>query len=71
MQGWRRGVRGRGLYAIGSCLGRLTITDEGEVYHSLMGSRPTYTRAELESKCEDVEAELDYLGEGLEGLNHA
>ncbi len=69
--GWRRGVRGRGLYGMGHVLGRMTITDEGEVYHSMLGSRPTYTKAELERKCEDVESELDYLGEGLESLNHA
>ena len=45
--GFKLGVRGKHLFGIGACLGRMTLTDDGEAYHSMVGSVPVYNRDEL------------------------
>ncbi len=67
-EGWRLGVRGQGLFAMGSCLGRLTITEDDRVYHSMLGSRPTFTRQEaldevgkLEERVREILQTLDRM----------
>lgn len=63
--GYRRGVRSKGFFTLGPCLGRITICDNGEAYHSMIGARPTFSRAEFEAKIASAEAELVYMKESL------
>lgn len=61
-EGWRIGVRSKGIYRMGACLGRMTITEDDQVFHSMVGSRPTFTRQEALdeiARLEDRAAEMD------------
>lgn len=66
--GWRTGVRGRDIFSIGMCFGRMTITEDDQVFHDMIGNRPTYSREEawaeiarLEGCIEDIHQTLNRL----------
>lgn len=66
--GWRMGVRGKGCYVLGNALGRMTVTEDDQVFHSMLGSRPTFSRREaldevayLESRAHEMMQLLNRL----------
>ncbi len=52
--GWRLGVRGLDTFIMGNCFGRLTITEDDQVFHSMVGSRPTYNLEEAYNQVADL-----------------
>ena len=67
-EGWRIGIRGFDLFAFGSCLGRLTITEDNQVFHSMMGSRPTFNREEAYSEVSDLEMRAHQIQQEIDRL---
>ncbi len=63
-----RGVRGLTLYNLGAVLGRLSITEGGQVYHSMLGSVPTWNREELEGQIAKAREQVANLTGALERL---
>lgn len=68
-RGYQRGVRSKGLWTLGCCLGRMTITEEGEVYHSMLGSVPVWTVTELAIDIAKEQGALDLKREALAQLS--
>lgn len=59
--GYKPGVRSEGLYAVFGALGRMTVTDDGEVYHSMLGSVPVYTQAEMVEAIKKAEDDVQAM----------
>jgi hypothetical protein len=62
-KGYELGNRSAGIWNVGSCLGRMTVTDSEEVYHSMFGSVPTWNIKELDTVILEKQTELDALKE--------
>lgn len=67
-EGWRTGVRGCDLFTMGCMIGRLTITEDDQVFHSMLGSRPTFNREEAYSRVSDLEAEAREIQQTIDRL---
>lgn len=58
---YRAGMRGKGLYRMGACIGSLTATEDDEVFHSMMGAKPTFDATQLAAEIAKTEAKLTAL----------
>lgn len=72
-RGWQLGRRYDALYMAYNCIGRFTITDNDEVYHSMLGAVPTYNAVELgaaqkaaQEQADDLYGLLSLLGRNVE-----
>lgn len=64
--GYQPGVRGRDLFTMMGCMGYITLTDEGEVYHSMVGSVPVFNREELDVEITRARVEVNALNAASE-----
>lgn len=63
--GWQFGRRSQGIYTMFNCMGRITVTEKDEVYHSMVGSRPTYSRVEMVAKIDEIRTRLAAMDAAL------
>lgn len=67
--GWRTGVRGLDIFSMGNCFGSFTITEDDQVFHSMIGNRPTFNREEAQDKVIDLENRARDMMQTLERLS--
>lgn len=66
--GHELGFRSKGMWSLGNCLGTMSITDSGLVYHSMLGSTKVWNKQELQLDRARQIAEIEILQKMLDKL---